>query len=627
MLALMFSSVLLNAQILCEGSLGDPVVNIDFGTGGGRGPRPNIITSYRYIATGNPNGEGDYTIAQSTTGMNGGWYTIFNHTPNDFNGYMMVVNAAPDPGVFYESAQAIDLCPNTKYEFSAWIVNLLKGDGIQPNITFTILDDNGKILGDFNTDDLPNGNPNWKQFGFILPSSGAGRVKIRMSNNAKGGQGNDLAIDDIIFRACGPSISSSIENTSSTEQSICENTDATFNFSANVVGSGNLEYQWQINEGTSWVDIKEEKTTSLMYTFEKAKPGIYKFRLAAATPDNFDSPLCRTLSPTLTINVNKYPVPKAISNKPCIGDDLLLDVADAEGTYQWFNPQGQPISDLKSPVIPDAKLSMIGTYKVIVTSGGCPATAEVDVDVVYPPVPAVENAVVEVCKGSAVEIKATGGISYIWTPSRGLSSATVSNPMASPLETTTYTVRVSNGSCERTAEVKVVVNELPVANAGEDRKIILGGSTSLNGSVSGGQVSYFWLPEIGLDDPRKLNPVASPTESTTYTLNAVSGFGCVTAVDEVFVLVYEKLVVPASFSPNGDGTNDFWRITAIDTYNKPKVSIINRFGELLYESEDYYLNPWDGKFNNRDVPVGVYYYLIKLGPAIKPLSGSVTVIR
>jgi len=622
----MLSILYTDAQI-CEGSLGDPVVNIDFGRGGGRGPRPDIITSYRYIPFGNVNGEGDYTIAQSTIGLNRGWYEIFNHTPNDFDGYMMIVNAALDPGVFYESSNPIDLCPNTTYEFAAWIANLLIGNGIRPNVTFTILDVNGTSLGTFSTGDMPNGNPNWKQYGFQFSTTGAGRVKIRMTNNAPGGGGNDLALDDITFRACGPKITSSINNKTFTEQNLCENSTATYNFSAGVTGSSTLKYQWQINEGTDWVDIAGETGTSMNYEFRNAVSGIYKFRLAVAEPTNFNSSLCRTVSPVMTIYVNKYPIPKAISNRPCVGDDLILDVADAAGTYQWFNPQGNQISTLKSPIIKSPTFAMMGKYNVTVTSGGCAASSEVEVSLFAPPSPKVENTMPSVCEGSAVELQASGGTAYTWTPSNGLSATDIANPMASPLQTTTYTVRVSNGSCDRSVQVTVVVNKMPVAKAGEDKKIILGGSTTLSGVAAGDQVSYFWTPSTRLDDPKKLNPVASPLESTTYTLNVTSALGCVTAVDQAFVLVYEKLVIPASFSPNGDGTNDVWNIIAIDTYAKPKVSIMNRYGELIYETTDYYLKPWNGKRKNIDVPVGVYYYLINLGPDIKPLSGPVTLIR
>jgi gliding motility-associated-like protein len=615
-----------NAQ-LCVGSLGDPVVNIDFGRGGGRGPRPDIITSYRYVPVGNVNGEGDYTITHSTTGLNAGWYEIFNHTPNDFTGYMMVVNAAPDPGVFYESSNPIDLCPNTTYEFAAWIVNLLRGSGISPNVTFTVVDLNNNVLGRFDTGNMQNGNPNWKQYGFEFKTPGAGRVKIRMTNNAPGGLGNDLALDDITFRACGPSIISSIDNTSAISQTLCENSNKTFNFSAKVTGSNTLKYQWQLNEGSNWVDVPGEESNSMKYKFENAVPGVYQFRLTVAEASNFSSALCRTVSPTMTITVNKYPIPKAISNVPCIGDDLILDVSDATGTYQWFDPQGQEISSSKIHIIKAATPAMSGNYKVTVTSGGCAASSIVEVNVIPPPNAQVENELSEICAGSSVELKASGGIAYTWSPNSGLSSANIANPMAFPLATTTYTVRVSNGSCVRFASVKVVVNKVPIADAGEDKKLILGSGIVLDGKASGDEVSYFWSPATGLDDPTKLNPVASPAQSTTYTLNVVSGKGCATAVDQAFVLVYETLSIPASFSPNGDGRNDVWNITAIDGYVNPKVSIMNRYGELIYETTDYFLKPWNGKFNNTDVPVGVYYYLIKLSPTEKPLSGSLTLIR
>jgi gliding motility-associated-like protein len=614
------------AQV-CEGSLGDAVVNIDFGRGGGRGPRPDIITSYRYIAFGSVNGEGDYTIAQSTTGLNGGWYEIFNHTPNDYDGYMMVINAALDPGIFYESSNAIDLCPNTTYEFAAWIINLLRGSGNRPNVTFTILDLNDVVLKSFNTGDMPNGTPIWKQYGFQFRTTGAGRVKIRMTNNAPGGAGNDLALDDITFRACGPQINSSLDNTSFKEQNLCEKSNKTYTFSADITGSNTLKYQWQINTGTGWVDIAGKTGTTMDYEFVDAVPGVYKFRLAVAEPANFNSPLCRTLSPLMTIYVNKYPVPKAMSNRPCVGDDLILDVAEATGTYNWFDPQGNEISTLKAPVIKAASLAMIGKYKVIVTNGGCAASAEVDVNVIPPPEARVDNAAVQVCEGSAVELRASGGTIYTWSPAAGLSSTEIANPMASPLQTTTYTVNVSNGSCSKTVQIVVTVSKKPIANAGEDKKILVGGNTTLNGSAAGDQVSYFWSPSAGLDDPTKLNPTASPIETTIYTLNVTSALGCTTAVDQALVLVYQDLVIPASFSPNGDGTNDLWNITAIDTYVQPKVSIMNRYGELIYETTDYYLKPWNGKRNNVDVPVGVYFYLITVDPEKKPFSGSVTLIR
>ncbi len=73
----------------------------------------------------------------------GTWHDVAeDHTPSDINGYMMVVNASFNPGDFF--VKTVDgLCPNTTYEFAAWIFNVLepfacRGQGIKPNITFNI---------------------------------------------------------------------------------------------------------------------------------------------------------------------------------------------------------------------------------------------------------------------------------------------------------------------------------------------------------------------------------------------------------------------------------------------------------------------------------------------------------
>ena len=83
-----------NAQT-CNGSLGDPVVNITFGAGStSAGPLPNNVTSYNYSTDLCPS-DGFYRIESQSTGCFGGtWHTVTeDHTPNDVNGNMMLVNA------------------------------------------------------------------------------------------------------------------------------------------------------------------------------------------------------------------------------------------------------------------------------------------------------------------------------------------------------------------------------------------------------------------------------------------------------------------------------------------------------------------------------------------------------
>jgi gliding motility-associated-like protein len=626
---LVFITGSLSAQV-CQGSLGDPVVNIDFGRGAAEvGPDPGLPTSYRYV---NPNTErvedGLFTIAKSTSGLNNGWYDVRNHTPGDFDGYMMVVNADEQPNkIFYESAAPIDLCPNTTYEFAAWVINILRNPGNKPNITFFILSMTNEVLGSYNTGDIPDGNPVWNQYGFLFRTTEAGRVKIRMVNNGPGGGGNDIALDDITFRACGPRMTAGVNNTGEFSANICERNDATVKLSVNVEGPPTLRYQWQSYNGSTWADIPGETRTTIDVRFINAQLGRYDYRLAVAEGNNFNSPRCRTMSPTLSVNVNPYPVPRALSNGPvCLGDAIILDVADAADSYEWLNPAGELIGSAKSVVIQNAAYSMAGRYTVKVNSLGCEESTFIDISIIPPPVPAVGNPVPEICEGTSVELSASGGTYYSWSPAEGLSDPEIANPIASPLKTTLYTVKVTSGSCFRTTTVNVIVNKIPKADAGPDKKILLTYDTKLEGKVSGDEIDFFWTPSTGLDDPRSLNPIASPSRSTTYTLNVVSRLGCITAIDEVFVKVYEKLIVPNVFSPNGDGINDSWNITAIDAFDTSNVKVMNRYGEMVFESSGY-TKAWDGKYKNNDLPASVYYYIIKLRADIKPVSGSVTLIR
>ncbi len=139
-----------------------------------------------------------------------------------------------------------------------------------------------------------------------------------------------------------------------------------------------------------------------------------------------------------------------------------------------------------------------------------------------------------ICQGDSTPLNASGGNSYSWSPSTGLSNTNSANPTASPNSTTTYTVTVTNGNgCTDTDQVTVTVNQNPNANAGNHVSICQGESTLL--SASGGN-SYSWSPTIGLSNPNIANPMASPNLTTTYTITVTDANGC-TDTDQVTVTV------------------------------------------------------------------------------------------
>ncbi len=144
-------------------------------------------------------------------------------------------------------------------------------------------------------------------------------------------------------------------------------------------------------------------------------------------------------------------------------------------------------------------------------------------------------------------------------------------------------------------------------DAGDDVVITQGQSTTLNGSGTG---TLTWSPGTDLSSTTSSNPVASPSETTTYFLTATTASGC-EETDEVTVTVIEPIAVPNTFTPNGDGYNDTWVILRINLYPSAKVSVYDRWGQRVL-NEVGYQNDWDGTFLGKALPPATYYYIIEL---------------
>ncbi|HEY9082768.1 MAG TPA: HYR domain-containing protein, partial [Vicingaceae bacterium] len=95
----------------------------------------------------------------------------------------------------------------------------------------------------------------------------------------------------------------------------------------------------------------------------------------------------------------------------------------------------------------------------------------------------------------------------------------------------------------------------------------------------------------------------------------------------VDVTCIDALTIPNVFTPNGDGKNDLWNIAGKENYPDMKVKVFNRWGDLMFESESGYNNPWDGKYNNTEAPAATYYYVIMLGNDEEDLSGTINIVR
>ncbi len=150
------------------------------------------------------------------------------------------------------------------------------------------------------------------------------------------------------------------------------------------------------------------------------------------------------------------------------------------------------------------------------------------------------------CSGTSTQLYVENGSQYRWRPSVGLSCDDCPNPIATPDSTTTYTLTYYRSKCAGfdSAHVTITVNPSPEIDAGEDMILCSGESVQLR-AISGKDVSLQWWPSTTLSCDDCPEPVATPTERTTYYVRAITSAGCV-ATDSVTVETSNEKILVSS---------------------------------------------------------------------------------
>lgn len=234
-------------------------------------------------------------------------------------------------------------------------------------------------------------------------------------------------------------------------------------------------------------------------------------------------------SSSVTVTVNPLPVVDAgVSTAMCTGNTTTLNGTGAT-TYAWSPAGSLSSSTISSPV---SSATTTTTYTMVGTdANGCSSTDVVTITV--NPLPTINAGLdVSICPSNNTTLNATGGTNYLWTPAASLDNAAISNPVATPASTTTYTVAGSDiNGCSSTDAVTVTVTPIVVTATSGSPAICIGSNTTLN---AGGGASYSWSPAATLDNATIASPLATPTSTTTYTVIGTGGTGC---NDTAFVTV------------------------------------------------------------------------------------------
>ncbi|TNE62320.1 MAG: gliding motility-associated C-terminal domain-containing protein [Bacteroidetes bacterium] len=580
------SNAITTIGALCNGNQGpNGFPNGDFGSGPDNVLPfdPGYAPGYIYEFNPPPD-DGTYTITNNTTNWGsfaaGSWINIYDNSP-DTTGYMMVVNASPEPGLFYE--QTIPVCENTLYEFSCDVISMnwpiFIGTLAEPNISFVI--DGVEV---FATGNIPI-DSTWRTFGFTVTTApGITQLTLGLRNNTPGGQsnaGNDLAIDNISFRACGPAVA--IQEV--TTPPYCTGSTATL---LADIGPGfdSPEWQWQFSTdgGLTWQNIggpTQQPTLDL----PDLQQDILVRLLVAETTGNLTEENCRLLSDTFSLTVfptaettltaticqgQTYPFGNQTLTSAGIYQQLLstqngcdslvileLDVGTLETTENTSICQGQTFS------FGTQTLSAPGTYQeTFSTPDGCDSTVTLILEVYQ----ITEMANATICQGQTYPFgtqtlsdpgtyqetfSTPGGCDSTVTLSlevyqiTEMANATICQGQTYPFGTQTLsdpgtyqeTFSTPNG-CDSTVTLSLTVEDLSGFDLLGDT-VLCAGETGILTTVQP-FATYNWSTGVQ-------TPVAEVALPGWYTVTVSSSLGC-TASNSIYV---EQSLLSWDIQPTG----------------------------------------------------------------------------
>jgi hypothetical protein len=268
------------------------------------GALPAGITTYNFSSTSSIP-DGSYALAKKSENS-GDWYIYddYTHPNNPSVGRFMLVNADYTPKVFYKQ-ELQNLCEASQLYFSTMIANCHSYNSsnpfIKPDLTFILYNSQtNAVVAIFSTGNIPDCSvyTDWRQWGFTFTvPANINSILLEIKNNAPGGWGNDLGLDNIEIRLCAPPV---IVNS---PDSICKGVSLSIPaiFNNNATFAEPLEYQWfysitgDMLDQTSWTAINGQTTNTLnINSFQIQNEGYY--RLAIAGNGAMSQENCRAMS-------------------------------------------------------------------------------------------------------------------------------------------------------------------------------------------------------------------------------------------------------------------------------------------------------------------------------------------
>jgi gliding motility-associated-like protein len=385
-----------------------------------------------------------------------------------------------------------------------------------------------------------------------------------------------------------------------------------------LVATGSVLYSWTPATNLSCVNCSSPFATPTVTT-----------NYVATGTDNIG---CKTKD-TVTVKVVPLNVQlTVVDDSICITQNLIATatISGAAPTFYWDLGFGAPIL---TPVI-NTPLPAAGTYFIQVFAMdtlGCKDTAS---KIIYVEDLGYANFYIldsTLCEGQPIQIVDTFGsapLSFNWTFPDLFVLQNVHNPSYTPINTFGYNVvklTADYAYCpDLVINKNVSITPYPSINLGADTTICPGVTGPLTlSALTAGAITVQW------QDGTIGNNFVAAQPATYYAIATTNGCS---STDTILIKRDCYLDIPNSFTPNGDGLNDYFLPMDLLSAGVTNFSmdIFNRWGELIFSTTNLNSAGWDGKFGGKPQPVGTFVYQITAtfkNNERKTYAGNITLLR
>ncbi len=391
--------------------------------------------------------------------------------------------------------------------------------------------------------------------------------------------------------------------------------------SAQLEVSGGLLYHWLNSDFLSCDDCPDPiANPSESMTYEVEVKGV-----------------CNTDTLSVKVSVDELNFNKNIAG--CAGDDLILETNLQNGNFSWTISDGNlSCDDCPNPILtlPDGETIIQAIFETQVDN--CDFKDTIFVEVMPIATVDIQPSEVSVCEGEVVELKAVSSISggtFFWSNNEETAAIQIE---ADADEIYIVTFQSPNGCGEATDSVEVLVT--PTFSI-ESLQLLPSTDTLYVGCEIEASLSIlpFNLPDLtyewyinneSVSDEEILTAMTMEEGELTIEARVTSHPNCMQSITiKRIVLPVDEIIIPNIFSPNGDSRNAVFKPFISPKAKLIDMKIYNRWGQMIYNNDSNQIG-WEGKFKDKDQPVGVYIYQISVelpNGQIVPKHGDITLMR